>query len=211
MKNNKICPACRFLSALSDDFCTTCGHPLTQVPQQTSNELAARQSAELTKAQTPAANAVLNNTAENNTPTKSKHRPPVRFHDTDFSAISDGLSTSATMLAKRNNALPIVIALAVINALQYEFSRGWRRTACSDNNIYYTLELNFTKSQIQYNFKSMLLNKELHTFTYKFTGFNRIEADGKEITITFNEDRTMMTMTPALTSSAGSENWFHLT
>ena len=40
---------------------------------------------------------------------------------------------------------------------------------------------------------------------------NKLKIDGRDTvyTVEFNDDKTMMTITPALTSTDAYENWFH--
>lgn len=103
----------------------------------------------------------------------------------------------------------IAVAESEKESLQTQLLRDWSRVEY-ENNVYYTLELDFSSSTIEYNFDSYYVDEQLAFYTYDVVSGNQIEVDGITYTITFNTDKTMMTITPALTSSAYSENWFHL-
>lgn len=105
------------------------------------------------------------------------------------------------------------IAFAVEEAakdeLQSQLLRDWSRVE-SGNSIYYTLELDFTHSTITYDFDSYYVDKTIAVYNYEVISGDQIKVDGTVYTITFNDEKTMMTMRPALTNSDSYENWFHL-
>lgn len=94
--------------------------------------------------------------------------------------------------------------------LRRELMRDWSRVE-TGNGVYYTLELDFSEDEIEYNFDSYYFDSNIATYKYEIVSGNQIRIDGGSelYTIEFNSDRTMMTITPALTSSDSSECWFH--
>ena len=93
-------------------------------------------------------------------------------------------------------------------ALKNELLRDWQRVESNDGT-YYTLVLDFSTSDIDYNFKSTYVNETIKTYTYTVIGSNKIMVNGNTYTIKVNDAKTMMTITPALTSTDSSENWFN--
>lgn len=94
--------------------------------------------------------------------------------------------------------------------LREQLMRDWSRVENS-NGTYYTLELDFSDDSIEYNFDSYFIDRTIETYSYEVISGNRIRIDDRDTlyTIEFNDDKTMMTITPAITSSDASENWFH--
>ena len=74
------------------------------------------------------------------------------------------------------------------------------------------MELDFSKDKIEYNFISgySWLNSTIADYDYKIISPSKIKIKGKTYKIEFNEDKTMMTITPALTSADSSEDWFNV-
>ena len=95
-------------------------------------------------------------------------------------------------------------------SLKKELMRDWSRVE-SGNGTYYTLELDFSEDEIEYNFDSFYYDANIANCDYEVVSGNQIRVNGgaELYTIEFNSDRTMMTITPALTSTASSEHWFH--
>ncbi len=94
--------------------------------------------------------------------------------------------------------------------LEAQLLRDWSRVEYSDST-YYTLELDFTNSTIEYNFISTysFLNTTIETYDYEVISGNKILVDGyREFTIELNDDKTMMTMTPAITNTDSLEFWY---
>lgn len=99
--------------------------------------------------------------------------------------------------------------------LKRNLMKDWSR-AESDNGTYYELVLDFFDYKIDYNYECGIpwVDSTLNTYSYEVISPNQIKVTPKGytyeriITIKFNEEMTMMTMTPALTSMDSSENWF---
>lgn len=96
------------------------------------------------------------------------------------------------------------------DSLQKQLKRDWSRVE-SEGGTYYTLELDFSEDEIEYNFDSFYFDSNIANYKYEVVSGNQIRIDGESelYTIEFNSDKTMMTITPALTSSDSSEHWFH--
>lgn len=99
--------------------------------------------------------------------------------------------------------------------LHNQLQRDWSRTEHSDSS-YYTLVLDFDEDTIEYNFDSTYdwIDTTIATYKYKVISSNKIEITRDSgitsvIEIEFNDDKDMLTMTPALTSVDSSENWFN--
>lgn len=93
--------------------------------------------------------------------------------------------------------------------LQDRLLYDWSRVESKDS-LYYNLVLDFSYSTITYDFESTYYDSNLYTYTYEVVSGDQIKVDGSLYTIEFNDDVTMMTITPALTSTDASENWFNL-
>lgn len=104
----------------------------------------------------------------------------------------------------------IIISQISKSNLHKELMRDWSRVESSGGS-YYTLELDFSEDEIEYIFDSFFYDDTIATFDYKVISGNQIKIDARDTiyTIEFNDDKTMMTITPALTSADSSENWFH--
>ena len=89
--------------------------------------------------------------------------------------------------------------------------RDWERVEVGETDTYYTLELDFSDDTIKYNFHSFYawLDTTIAEFDYKIISANKLEIDNDIYEIEFNDDNTMMTITPSLTDSELSENWFY--
>ncbi len=95
--------------------------------------------------------------------------------------------------------------------LKKNLKKEWSRI-----ESYITLVLDFDDDEIDYNFESGIawLDSTIATYDYKVISSNKIKVKHKgynyetTVTIEFNDDKTMMTMTPAITSTDSSENWF---
>ena len=100
------------------------------------------------------------------------------------------------------------------NNLKKELLRDWSRTESSDGS-FYTLELDFSEEQIDYNFSSSFafLDSTLATYDYEVVSPNKIVVDygisEVEIKVEFDDEKEMMIFTPALTSTDSSEYWYN--
>ncbi len=124
--------------------------------------------------------------------------------------------------------IPIVIFLAVAvvaaifitnsvgkNSLHDELMRDWSRTEV-DNDSYFTLELDFSEDECEYKFESYFFDETLSTFDYEIVSPDTVifyydgnHSNGKEVTIEFDDEKEMMTMTPAITSTDSCEYWYN--
>ena len=95
-------------------------------------------------------------------------------------------------------------------SLKDEFLRDWSRVE-EDNGSYYTLELDFSDDEIEYNFDSFYVDDTINTYEYTILTGNKFMVEGRSTiyTVEFNDEKDMMTITPALTSADEYENWFH--
>lgn len=111
--------------------------------------------------------------------------------------------------------IAIVIHIVIFNIgksnLSSNLLRDWTRVETGDSGSMYELELDFSKDNIEYNFISgySWLNSTIADYEYKIVSPSKIKIKDKTYKIEFNEDKTMMTITPALTSTDDSENWFN--
>lgn len=108
----------------------------------------------------------------------------------------------------------LAIQAAGKSELKNQLLRGWDRVEESDGT-YYILVLNFSENEIEYNFESPYyswLDSTLATMEYEVISPNKIKVldHNKIVEIEFNDERTMMTCTPAITSTDVSESWYHL-
>lgn len=109
----------------------------------------------------------------------------------------------------------IIIFLIIFNMgksnLSSNLLRDWTRVETGDSGSTYELELDFSKDKIEYNFISgySWLNSTIADYEYKVISPSKIKIKDKTYKIEFNDDKTMMTITPALTSTDDSENWFN--
>ncbi len=104
----------------------------------------------------------------------------------------------------------LAISLIGKASLHKQLMRDWERTESTDG-LYYTLQLDFSEDEIGYNFDSLYYDDQLATFNYQVVSGNKFKIDGRDdvFKVEFNDDKTMMTITPALTSTDASENWFY--
>ncbi len=107
----------------------------------------------------------------------------------------------------------IIRTIVVNNAkeeLQSTLLKDWSRIESGDSGSLYRLELDFSYDTIEYIFDGSFFVREICTYDYEILSGKTIRVNDYDTvyTIKFNDDRTMMTITPALTSSDASENWF---
>ena len=105
------------------------------------------------------------------------------------------------------------------NNLSKELQKDWVRVETGEKGTTYKLVLDFSDNKIVYNFESGLsiLNTTIGTYNYKVVGFNKIEviadsenSKNKTYKIEFNNDKTSMTITPALTNVDAEETWYYI-
>ncbi len=94
--------------------------------------------------------------------------------------------------------------------LRNELMRDWSRVE-EDNGSYYTLVLDFSEDEIEYDFDSLYVDTNIATYKYTVVSSNQFKVDGRSTvyTVEFNDDKEMMTVTPALTSTDDYEYWFN--
>lgn len=92
--------------------------------------------------------------------------------------------------------------------LHRQLMRGWSRVEESRDS-YYDLVLDFSEDTLDYRFESFYINETIRSYDYTVVSPSKVEIDGTTYTIEFNDEKSMMTMTPSLTSVGSSENWFH--
>ncbi len=95
--------------------------------------------------------------------------------------------------------------------LKKELLRDWSNVEKSSGSSYYTLRLDFSDDEIEYTFESQYINRTIATYDYEIVSKDtiKIENRNEEYTIEFNDNKTMMTITPALTSTDSKEYWFN--
>lgn len=95
--------------------------------------------------------------------------------------------------------------------LEEQLLRDWTNVEKGSSGAYYTLKLDFSEEDIKYSFESQYINRTIATYDYEILSKDtiKIENRDKEYTIEFNDAKTMMTITPALTSSDAKEYWFN--
>lgn len=127
---------------------------------------------------------------------------------------------------KKKSAVPLIIGIAAAcfvlilggflmfhqmakANLQKQLLRDWSRVE-SSSGTYYTLELDFSDDEIEYIFDSFYYDTTIAVMDYEVISGTQIRVDGRLHTIEFNDDKTMFTVYPAMTSSDSYEHWFHL-
>lgn len=127
-----------------------------------------------------------------------------------------------SILKRKQIIIPFIIVIIIVlvygivfnigkSNLSNELIKDWSRVETGDSGNLYKVELDFSKDKIDYNFISSyaFLNSTLTTFEYKVVSPSKIKIKDKTYKIEFNEDKTMMTITPALTSTDDSEDWYY--
>jgi len=110
----------------------------------------------------------------------------------------------------------IAILLVVLScqkaALKTQLQKDWIDT---DGTILKILE--FSDSEVEYRLETgySWMNTTLFANDYKVVSGNKIKInmygdDYTTYTIEFNDDKTIMTITPAITSSDRSEKWYNI-
>lgn len=108
-----------------------------------------------------------------------------------------------------------IVASSIIKGLgkgdlEKQLLRDWSRVEKTGSSSYYTLVLDFDEDEIEYSFDGTYVDDIISDYDYEIISKDTILVNGyKEIKIEFNDEKTMMTFTPALTSTDSSENWFN--
>lgn len=133
---------------------------------------------------------------------------------------------SATPTPKKKTLITtiIIVAIAIIVGigiwliisttakanLKEQLLRDWTRVE-SESGTYYTLGLDFYNDKFKYTFESLYFDEVIATFSYEIISGNEIRIDNRSTTYTieFNDDKTMMIVTPAITSVDSKEYWYN--
>ncbi len=113
-------------------------------------------------------------------------------------------------------AVLIIIVVAVLGVqksnLKKELQKDWLDT---DGTILKVLE--FSDDEVEYRLETgyVWMDTTLFTEEYKVFSGNKIKVqmfgdDWETYTIEFNDEKTVMTISPAMTSTDDSENWYYL-
>lgn len=113
-------------------------------------------------------------------------------------------------------AVLVVVIVAVLgiqkNNLKKELQKDWLDT---DGTILKVLE--FSDDEVEYRLETGYgwMDTTLFTEKYKVVSGNKIKVqmfgeDWETYAIEFNDDKTVMTIYPAMTSTDESENWYYL-
>lgn len=207
------------------NFCFLCGtkilHPVT-ADNQSGRDEQVMSEPETAVSETGGAITAEKTVIENNA--ESVAMPycfGVQAEQADGSSKKKGNKTAIIVIA--SIVVAVVFVSSIIggvyhivgtNKLKKELLRDWTRVEGSAGS-YYTLELDFSEDRIEYNFDSgfAFLDSTLATYDYKVVSPNKIKVEyglvEVEIKVEFDDDKEMMTFTPALTSPDKEENWFH--
>lgn len=115
----------------------------------------------------------------------------------------------------------ILVVLFIINFVQAsnlkkELERDWYRVE-GDDSAYILCILDFSDDEVEYRLETgyAWLDTTVATYDYKVISGNKIKVlrygdDWETITVEFNDDKTVMTVSPALTSVDKTEIWVNL-
>lgn len=113
----------------------------------------------------------------------------------------------------------VIVGFAInairISTLKKELMRDWQNIE-GENGSYILCILDFSEDEIKYRIETgySWMNMTIGTYEYKVINGNTIKVkqygEWENITVKFNDDKTMMTLTPALTSVDDEEEWFNL-
>lgn len=118
-------------------------------------------------------------------------------------------------------AAALAAVLFIVNAVQAsklkkELLRDWMDIS-GDDGSYIMKVLDFSDDEVEYRLETgySWLDTTLGTYDYKVVSGNRVKIkrfgdDYETFKIEFNDEKSMMTVTPAITSVDESENWFNL-
>ena len=124
---------------------------------------------------------------------------------------------SKTMLLILSGIVVLVVIIVAVlgiqkNNLKKELQKDWLDT---DGTILKVLE--FSDDEVEYRLETGYgwMDTTLFTEKYKVVSGNKIKVqmfgeDWETYAIEFNDDKTVMTIYPAMTSTDESENWYYL-
>ena len=116
--------------------------------------------------------------------------------------------------------IAIFIVAFVINSIQKsnlkkQLMRDWEDIE-GDNGSYILCILDFSDDEIKYRIETgyKWMDTTIATYNYKVISGNKIKVNRfgdnwETVKIEFDDDKTMMTVTPALTSMDAEEQWFN--
>lgn len=116
----------------------------------------------------------------------------------------------------------VVVALIffIVNAVQVsnlkkELMRDWQ-TIEGEDGAYILCILDFSEDEIEYKLETgyAWMDMTVDTYEYKVISGNKIKVkmygdDWETVTVEFNDEKSMMTVSPALTSVDDEEQWFN--
>lgn len=107
-----------------------------------------------------------------------------------------------------------IFMLQQTTSLKKELMRDWSRVDESEYTTYVKCVLDFSEDEIEYYIQMPLSsNATITTYKYKVAGNKllvmRSGDQWETFDVEFNEDKSMMTVTPALTSADNSEFWYN--
>ena len=115
----------------------------------------------------------------------------------------------------------VALIFFIVNAVQAsnlkkELMRDWQ-TVEGDDGAYILCILDFSENEIEYKLETgyAWMDMTVDTYEYKVISGNKIKVkmygdDWETVTVEFNDDKSMMTVSPALTSVDDEEHWFNL-
>lgn len=114
----------------------------------------------------------------------------------------------------------VALVIFIVNAVQAsnlkkELMRDWQTVEGEDGaNILCILD--FSEDEIEYKLETgyAWMDMTVDTYEYKVISGNKIKVkmygdDWETVTVEFNEEKSMMTVSPALTSVDDEEQWFN--
>ena len=113
-------------------------------------------------------------------------------------------------------AIVFIVNFAQILSLKKELRWGWSKIE-GEGGSYILCILDFSDDEIEYRIETgySLLDTTIATYDYKVVSGNKIKVSRygnkwETVTVKFNKDKTVMTVTPALTSTDNIELWYDL-
>ena len=115
----------------------------------------------------------------------------------------------------------ILVILSVVNSVQVsnlekELKRGWYKVE-GEGSASILCILDFSDDEVEYRLETgyTWMNTTVATYDYKVISGNKVKVlrygdDWETITVEFNDDKTVMTVSPALTSVDKTEIWVNL-
>ncbi len=114
----------------------------------------------------------------------------------------------------------VLLVLFIVNTVQAsnlkkELMRDWQ-TVEGEDGVYILRVLDFSEDEIEYKLETAYawLNRNVATYEYKVIRGSKMKVkiygdNWETVTVEFNDDKTMMTVSPALTSGDAEERWYN--